>query len=168
MGWVTSYANEWEDYFNYLGEGIPWWLSQWRIHLQCGRLGFDPWVGKIPWRREWQPTPVFLPGESHGQRSPEGCSPRGLKDTTEQLSTEISRNWATTHFLVFGHCLGNVVALLGMPFSLLMEDQGLVSAVDLSAIFDSFDSNRFMFCPQAMSFFQRLWPAPFPPISEPP
>ena len=33
------------------------------------RCGFDPWVGKIPWRRAWQPTPVFLPGESHGQRS---------------------------------------------------------------------------------------------------
>ena len=34
------------------------------IRLQCERLGFDPWVGKIPWRRAWQPTPVFLPGES--------------------------------------------------------------------------------------------------------
>ena len=33
------------------------------------RYGFNPWVGKIPWRRAWQPTPVFLPGESHGQRS---------------------------------------------------------------------------------------------------
>ena len=33
------------------------------------RCGFDPWVGKIPWRRAWQPTPVFLPGESHGQKS---------------------------------------------------------------------------------------------------
>ena len=33
------------------------------------RCGFDPWVGKIPWRRTWQPTPVFLPGASHGQRS---------------------------------------------------------------------------------------------------
>ena len=32
------------------------------------RCGFDPWVGKIPWRRAWQPTPVFLPGESHGLR----------------------------------------------------------------------------------------------------
>ena len=32
--------------------------------LQCGRPGFDPWVGNIPWRRPWQPTPVFLPGES--------------------------------------------------------------------------------------------------------
>ena len=40
-----------------------------RIHLQCRRPGFDPWVGKILWKREWQPTPVFLPGESHGQKS---------------------------------------------------------------------------------------------------
>ena len=44
-------------------------VSQMRIHLQCGEPGFYPWVGKIPWRRERQPTPVFLPGESHGQRS---------------------------------------------------------------------------------------------------
>ena len=36
---------------------------------QCKRPGFDPWVGKIPWRRKWQPTPGFLPGESHGRRS---------------------------------------------------------------------------------------------------
>ena len=41
-----------------------WWLKQWRIPLQCRRLGFDPWVEKIPWRRAWQPTLVFLPGES--------------------------------------------------------------------------------------------------------
>ena len=40
------------------------------------RHGFDPWVGKIPWRKAWQPTPVFLPGESRGQRSLAGCSPR--------------------------------------------------------------------------------------------
>ena len=45
-------------------------------------------VGKIPWRREWLPTPVFLPGESHGQRSLVGYSPRGHRqlDRTEQLS----------------------------------------------------------------------------------
>ena len=40
----------------------------------CGRSRFDPWVGKIPWRREWQPTWVFLPEESHGQRSLAGYS----------------------------------------------------------------------------------------------
>ena len=39
------------------------------------RHGFDPWAGKIPWRREWPPTPLFLPGESHGQRSLAGYSP---------------------------------------------------------------------------------------------
>jgi len=39
------------------------------------RYGFDPWVRKIPWRRAWQPIPVFLPGESHGQRSLVGYSP---------------------------------------------------------------------------------------------
>ena len=62
-----------------------------RICLQCRRQGFSPWVGKIPWRRKWQPTPVFLPGESHGQRSLAGCSPRGRKesDTTERLSTRL-------------------------------------------------------------------------------
>ena len=43
------------------------------------RRGFDPWAGKIPWRRKWQPTPVFLPGESHGQRSLMGYSPWGRK-----------------------------------------------------------------------------------------
>ena len=49
------------------------------------RHGFDPWVRKIPWRRAQQPTPVFLPGESNGQRSQGGYSPRDCKesDTTE-------------------------------------------------------------------------------------
>ena len=42
--------------------------------LQCRRHGFGPWVGKIPWRKEWLPTPVFLPGISHGQRSLAGYS----------------------------------------------------------------------------------------------
>ena len=43
-----------------------------------GRLRFNSWVRKIPWRRKWLPTPVFLPGESHGQRSLAGYSPWGL------------------------------------------------------------------------------------------
>ena len=47
----------------------------------CRRHGFDPWVEKIPWRREWQPTPVFLPGESHGQRRLEGYSPCSRKES---------------------------------------------------------------------------------------
>ena len=49
------------------------------IHLQCRRCGFSPWVGKIPWRRKWQPRPGFLPGNSHGERSLLGYSPWGRK-----------------------------------------------------------------------------------------
>ena len=57
--------------------------------MQCRRHGFDPWVRKILWKREWQPTPVFLPGEFHGQKNLVGYSPWGGKesDMTEQLST---------------------------------------------------------------------------------
>ena len=48
--------------------------------LQCRRPGFSPWAGKIPWRKEWQPTPIFLPGEFHGQRSqPGGLQSMGLQ-----------------------------------------------------------------------------------------
>ena len=50
--------------------------------MQCRRLGFSPWVGKITWRNKWQPTPVFLPGESHGQRSLTGYSLRDRKGRT--------------------------------------------------------------------------------------
>ena len=61
-----------------------------------GRPGFDPWVGKIPLRRKWQRTQVFLPGESHGRRSVVGCSPWSRKesDRTERL-----------HFHFHFHCV---------------------------------------------------------------
>ena len=61
--------------FAYLGKftsymvfiyGLPWCLRWERIGLQCGRPGFNPWLGKIPWRGEWLPTPEFWPGEFHG------------------------------------------------------------------------------------------------------
>ena len=63
---------------------------------QCRRHKFNPWVWKIPWRRKWQPTPVFLPGESHGQTSLEGYSPWGHKesDRTEQLNNNKLNNMA--------------------------------------------------------------------------
>ena len=68
--------------------GLLWWLRWSRFHLQCRRVEFNPWVRKIPWRRRWLPTPVFLPGEFHGQRRLEDCSPWACKgsNTTEQLS----------------------------------------------------------------------------------
>ena len=54
---------------------------QWDGEGEKYRPGFDPGVGKILWRRAWQPTPVFLLGESHGQRSLAGYSPWGLKES---------------------------------------------------------------------------------------
>ena len=63
--------------------GLPWWLSWLRLYLQCGRPGFYPWVGKIPWRKEWLPTPVFWPGDSHGQRSLVGPWGHKESDMTE-------------------------------------------------------------------------------------
>ena len=76
-------------------QGLPRRLSgkEFTCHYKrCKRLSFGPWVRKIPWRRKWQPTPVFLPGKSHGQRSLVGYSPWGHKesDTTE---------WAPAHYV---------------------------------------------------------------------
>ena len=58
------------------------------ILLQCGTPGFDLWVEKIPWRREGLPTPVFLPGEFHGQRSLANYSPWG-----RALACSPSQSW---------------------------------------------------------------------------
>ena len=76
----------------YLQPLISYWLMAYSMRykqgfpdgsvcLPCRRPGLDPWVRKIPWRREWQPTAVFLPGESHGQRGLEGYSPRGRRES---------------------------------------------------------------------------------------
>ena len=74
------------SFMNIFGEtllsiGFPWWFRGQSLYLQCRRPGFHLWVKKIPWRRNWQPTSVFLPGESHGQRSLVGYSPRGRKES---------------------------------------------------------------------------------------
>ena len=78
---------------------------------RCERLRFDPWVGKIPWRREWQTAPIFLPGESHGQGSLVGYSPGGRKesDVTEHVHIFAPQNngriWASETLL---HCDSSV------------------------------------------------------------
>ena len=69
--------------------GFPWWLQWERIHLQYRRPGFDPWLGKIPWRRAWQPTPVFLPGESPWTEETEGLQSRE--------SQRVGHDWVTKH-----------------------------------------------------------------------
>ena len=52
--------------FSSIYKGLPWWLSK-ESACKAGDPGLIPGLGRFPWRREWQPTPVFLPGESHGQ-----------------------------------------------------------------------------------------------------
>ena len=81
---------------------LLWWLRWPRICLQCRRPGLDPWVRKIPWRREWQHTSVFLPGESHGQR----------RLTSKSMGSQtVGHDWATntapqTNYLEkFSDCL---------------------------------------------------------------
>ena len=54
---------------SYLLSGLPWWFSGKEPACQCRRCRFVPSFGNIPWRRKWQPTPVFLPGKSHGERN---------------------------------------------------------------------------------------------------
>ena len=81
-------VNKWTGI--YTRYGLPRWLSTIEIAYQCRRCRFHPCTGKIPWRRKCQPTPVFLPGKSHGYRSLVGYSPWGHKesDMTEWLSTQ--------------------------------------------------------------------------------
>ena len=69
------------DYYGSTFKKLPWWLRQYSICLQCGRPGFDLWVGEIPWRRKWQSIPVLLPGKSLGQRSLVGYSPWCCKES---------------------------------------------------------------------------------------
>ena len=64
---------------------VAQWVKNLPAMQETGLRGFDPWDRKIPWRRAWQPTPVFLPGKSHGQRSLACYSPYNQKesDTTK-------------------------------------------------------------------------------------
>ena len=72
---------------NYIS-GLPWWLSGKESTCQCRRCRFDPWVGKIPWRRKWQPTQVFLSGKAHGQRNLVGYGLWGHKRVGHDLVTK--------------------------------------------------------------------------------
>ena len=61
-------------------DGLPRWFTGKESTCQCRRHGFNPWIRKIPWKRKWQPTPVFLPRRFHEQRSLAGYSPWGHKE----------------------------------------------------------------------------------------
>ena len=66
--WINTSINCLKWCQLYMCYGLPRWLRGKEPACQCRRLGCNPWFGKIPWRRKWQPTPLFLPEESHGQR----------------------------------------------------------------------------------------------------
>ena len=76
---------------------LPWWLSSKEPACQYSRFKFDPWVQKISLEKEMQPTLVFLPGESHGQRDLAGYSPWGSGRVRHDLVTKTT---ATTHLLI--------------------------------------------------------------------
>ena len=86
----------------YILWGLPSWIRGKKFTCQCKRYGFNPWVGKLPWGRKWKPTPVFLLGKFHGQRSLEGYSPWGLKRVRYDLVTKQWQHTNThTYFLSY-------------------------------------------------------------------
>ena len=87
-GWLKSLRQPGNFQLSVDIQGFPGSSDGKQPACNVGDPGLDPWVENIRWRREWQLTPVFLPGESHGQRSPVGYSLWGHKEsyTTEQLT----------------------------------------------------------------------------------
>ena len=95
-------------------EWLPRWFSGKKSACQyrrCRRCDFNSWIRNVPWSRKWQPTSIFLPGKSHGQRILEGCSPMGPKelDMTEWLSVHThthtqTYNWKFRLFSIFHNC----------------------------------------------------------------
>ena len=78
---------------------LPMRLSGKKSACQC-RCGFHPWVGTIPWRREWQPTPILLPEKSHGQRSLASYSPWGSQRVGHDLA--IKQQQSTSEHYIYG------------------------------------------------------------------
>ena len=93
------YCSDLKAFFYYY-VGFPGSSEVKAFACNVGDPGLIPGWGRFPWRRKWQPTPVFLPGESHGQRSLMGFSPRGRKesDTTERLHLHLPRDNCCSDF----------------------------------------------------------------------
>ena len=94
-------------------EVLPWWLSGKESACQCRGWGFNPWVGKIPWRRKQHLTSVFLPGKSYGWRTMVGYSPQGCEelDTTGWLNNKLFKPPSLGYF-----ALGSTSKLTDSPF----------------------------------------------------
>ena len=100
---------------------IPWWLGWSKIHLQCRRPEFNPWVRKIPWRMDWQPPPVFLLREFKGQRSLPGLQSMGSQRVGHDRATDTFTS--LFYFFIFGGVTGN------FPGSFLFLRQLLFSSL---------------------------------------
>ena len=135
---------------------LPTWLSGKESTWQCRglrRRGFDSWVGKIPRRRKWQSSPVFLPGKSYGQRSLAGYNPGGGKelDTTEYKHTH--EQWVKSGMLPGKRC------------SLIVGTCGSCQ-VERTAYHGAYSMFVYAFCPAQAASFQDPQPAKPCPASK--
>ena len=107
---------------------------------------FDPWIGKVPWRKAWQHTPVFLPGEFHGQKRLTGYSPWGLK--------EMAANEPTSQARQRSHDPGHQVAVLFSRVQYISSCLTLGLGLNLQRYFRS--STSYFLCPVTGCFFLLL------------
>ena len=110
------------------------WRSGKESICQCRRRRFHPWVGKIPWSRKWQPTPVSLPEEFHGQKNLAGYSPWGLKrvrhdwvmehSTEQHLSNLVDVGWLNVWDVLKNDGFGLRKAILKLLFLVILKQHG--------------------------------------------
>ena len=86
-------------------------------YRRCQRPGLNPRIGKIPWRRKWQPTPVFLPGESHGQRNLAGYRTCSGKESDTMSTNELSQAQDLLCISLYGWSTSD--GLISLPFPYL-------------------------------------------------
>ena len=111
--WLLSYHVFLSSFHSwFLDTWFPCWLSSTESTSQRRRRGFHPWVGKIPWRKKWQPTPVLLPGKSQGQRSRAGYSPRGHKESDTAEHTGVHAHMLNLQIKLRGT---DILTILGLP-----------------------------------------------------
>ena len=145
-----------------------WWLSQWRIWLQWGRPGFNPWVGKIPWRKAWQPLQYSCLENPCGYRSLAGYSPWDHKesDTTEH-STQPLKYSNFCHFHYGVSWWGAIWVHLVWNHSMFPVSRYLFSSSGLGSFQESFHQKHllpsfYLFSGSVQLFFLTaelfLWP----------
>ena len=104
---------------------------------RCKRCWFDPWVGKMPWRRKWQPTPASLPGKSHGQRSLVGYSPWDRKRAKHNLATKQQEHTICLNhrsFPSFAGCVRDFIEIqfISMECSQIIFQFGILRSIVFS------------------------------------